>query len=195
MTKSEVENVAEEINTISSDYHLSYATHACERYNRFLHEKNIKKEIKELSEQLEEALQNNDSEKYGDLIEEKSMLKAFPRLSIYIDYVPNMQKGRITRHLGGKFIINLPESLMQSVMDEKGQYDIKELNRLRKMMAHEVGHLALHFEELYKIHSNFGSDELKGDYETQADCFADKLLELRRQRRDKMDRDGVFRQL
>lgn len=192
MEKRDIENVAEAINTISNTYHLSYATHACEKYNQTLYKKRKEEKNKELSDKIKEALANSSHESLSKLLKEKNEISSPERISIYIDYVANIEKGRITQHMGSKFIINMPKSLMLSVIGENGSYNVNALNQIRKMMAHELGHIALHFDKLYDTLSTNGSYDLTEEYEKEADWFAGKFLELRRNRRDKMNTDGVF---
>ena len=196
MEKRDVENVAEMINTISNNYHLSHATHACERFHQILYKAYSKERNEKLSKEIKEALNRKDKERIDVLLKniEQEEINISPRrIRIYIDYISVLSEnaGRVT-YIDGKYIINLPESLMLSVVNENSSYNIEAVNKLRKAMAHELGHIALHFGKLYNVNDLRGSLFLEDDCENEADWFAEKLLELRRKRNQKLHDDGII---
>lgn len=76
-------------------------------------------------------------------------------------------------------------------MDSNGDYNYDTIRKIRKLMSHELGHLALHTDELLQIDSMQGSKLIKdADREEEASYFGDKLLELRRIRNEKIYQDG-----
>ena len=52
-------------------------------------------------------------------------------------------------------------------------------------MAHELGHIMLHTDELLKIEGTQGSKDIsEGEKEEEARFFAEKILEMRTQRNE-----------
>jgi len=163
-----------EIKNISVRYPLSQAIFACEELiNAKLRDAN-KEKIQELKKQLSNV-SVTDTGQYTGIIKKINELRPSPsRINISIDYVKMMDRnaGRTIRlSLYNQFIIVIPEQLLQ---EQDGQQMIK------KIIAHELGHIVLHFDELSILEGTMGSNELKKDakLEMEANIFADELLIL-----------------
>ena len=92
------------------------------------------------------------------------------------------------------FVINLPKSLALRVFKDDGTYNYEVIQKIRKLMAHELGHLILHTDELLRIESTQGSKMLSTDEnEEEARYFADELINLRRERNDRFYKDKAYK--
>ncbi|MBD5459252.1 MAG: hypothetical protein HDR27_11855 [Lachnospiraceae bacterium] len=86
---------------------------------------------------------------------------------------------------------NYEAELEKKIFDENGNYNYEVIQKIRQLMAHELGHLILHTDELLHIDGTQGSklitDEEK---EEETDCFGKQLLHFRKERNEKIYRDG-----
>jgi hypothetical protein len=92
------------------------------------------------------------------------------RAFVVVDYLSKLTFEGARTYLGEGYIeMVLPDSLK------------KDISRLRKLVGHELGHLALHFDELVSLAPHtYGTEEIRDpEKEAQANRFADELIRLR----------------
>lgn len=191
--KIKIKEAAKRVTDCSEQFQLIHATYAC----RQLIIENLKKihyrKCKELKEKI--FTQFNQSASITDqLKKEKEILHneiANSKINIDVEYinVPDENVARVIK-IENAFVICLAKSLLESIFDSDGNYNYETIKKIRNLMAHELGHLVLHTEELMSYDTQ-GSLKIKSEEkEEEANYFKDELLELRRQRNEKMYKDG-----
>lgn len=185
MHQAEIKQKACEIHDLSLDYHLTHAIFACNKFNEDYLKKNGQDKVNSLKAEIENAMREKDFSKVTALMEQKNTLELV-RCRVFVDYIKmdDPDGGRVVK-AGDNLIISLPETLRDSTMDQTGRFVKDAVHNLRKIMAHEIGHIVLHFRELIKTDGLQGSRELSSDLEEEAALFAAKLLELRDARNKK----------
>lgn len=172
--KNEIKNLALEIDTFSEKYQLLHATVAIEKMFKDKMQLEYENEISEIRNLIS---MEKDNEKKDELCQRAKELKneSNKRIRITIDYSQHIESNsaRTTRTQNNIFMILLPKSL-ESIRDNTGQIDFNRLKNLRKLMAHEIGHIALHS-------GIFGNQIPKNRdvEEEEANFFADTLIDLR----------------
>ena len=181
----EAKDRAKQVFTLSLNYHLSHAVFACNKIVEDILKRHSQKKIESLKMELQKAEENNDATKIAKII---SDIQYFSRpFRIYVEYVPEMdiEGGRVVRlPPTNQFIISLPEKLLKNSWNKDGSYNTDGIRTLRHRMAHELGHIALHIEELLKDDGTQGSISLTDNAEDEADIFAAELLRLRHERNE-----------
>jgi Zn-dependent peptidase ImmA (M78 family) len=99
--------------------------------------------------------------------------------------------GRVVK-AENKLIISLPKTLIENSRNKDGSYNENGVKKIREIMAHELGHIALHTDELLKINTLRGSKDLDKNLEKEALWFSEKLLRLRHERNQKMAQCDSF---
>jgi hypothetical protein len=117
---------------------------------------------------------------------------------IYIEYFDeeNTARARVV-HLtvSNQFIIYLPIALLHQSMNKDGSYNISAVKKLRRLTAHELGHIALQTKELLEDESTQGTILLSnGDTEREADFFAEELLRFRREWNKRLFESGNWKE-
>lgn len=189
MTKGEVCKVAAQVSDVSLDYHF---THAAFAGNKML-EDNFKerhhKEVSLIKKELKVACQKNDTAEIDRLIEREKYLRP-PKHRIFVDYI-KFDKAYSLRAVArvvkakDRFIITLPKSLIDGTRGADGSYkpDPGNVQTLRRLMAHELGHIILHTDRLLSIDGIEGTREIvEKELEREADWFAEELMRLRLER-------------
>ena len=193
MQLKDVKNKARQIFTLSLNYHLSHAVFACNKTVEDILKRHSQEKIETLKKDLQKAEENNDTVKIAEIV---SNIQYFSRpFRIYVEYVPEMdiEGGRVVRlPSSNQLIISLPEKLLKKSCNKDGSYNADGIRTLRKRMAHELGHIALHIEELLIDDSTQGSISLTDNAEVEADIFADELLRLRHERNEKLYKSGGY---
>ena len=172
--KQEIEKIARSIDRFSEKYQLSHATVAIERMYKDEMQAMFAEEYASLRQQIQEA---TDSDAQTVLAQKVQELKkeSNRRINISVEYTDKMEENcsRTMRTQNDTFLISLPKCLTV-FRDDDDKLDYCRLSRLRKLMAHELGHIVLHCD-LFKNHS-FSCEK---DREDEANCFAECLLKLR----------------
>lgn len=89
------------------------------------------------------------------------------------------------------FVINLSQDLKEKIFTESGDYNYNVIQKIRKLRAHEIGHLILHTNDLLNIEGTQGSKLITdSEKEEEADFFGEQLLSLRKDRNKKIHLDG-----
>jgi hypothetical protein len=186
------------VNDISRHYHLSHAVFACNKILESEFKDYLETKTAKLRERLLAAEKSNDQDRIAEILRDTDRLKRPFR--IYVDYFgysddENMVRARAV-HLAdsNQFVIYLPKALLDKSINEARTYNADVVKRLRRLMAHELGHIILHTKELLDDQGTQGSTLLSGnaDTEREADIFADELLHLRRERNGGLFTTGIW---
>lgn len=191
--KEEIQQKAMEVSRKSEQFQLIHATYACQMLIKQIVMDDYVKQYKFLSERIEEKMLKGAN--FEKEIEEKARLEVLiKQRSFHIDvaYIETSSDdaARVVK-INNAFVINLSKSLAEHIFDSNGDYNYDIIRQIRKLMSHELGHLALHTNELLQIDSTQGSKLIDDDEkENEADCFGEELLELRKLRNEKIYHDG-----
>lgn len=189
-TEEYIKNLAAEVNKISEKYQLIHATFAIEKLIEDKLRENVNAEIAEIRNQL--ALET-DKDVQDRLFKQVQELKTDvgSKVRIIVEYLPQIEddNARLTRSSRNTFLIFLPKSL-ENVRRSDGTIDFERMGRLRKLMAHELGHIILHTDILCPKEDL--TDEEK---ETQAELFAVTLIELRKERNEEIYSNAHYKEI
>lgn len=194
--KKVIRDKVEELTKESEQYQLIHATYAARTMIKSLVMKYYKARYEELLERISnkiEAGNNIESE-----LQEKAELESRTKqrsFHIDVEYIETRtdDMARVIK-IENSFVINLPRSLADRIFKENGEYDYDVIHKIRELMAHELGHLILHTDELLYIEGTQGSKELTDeDYEDEARYFANELIECRRERNKKFYEDKAYK--
>lgn len=191
--EKEIKAKAKEINDFSEQFQLIHATYATQEY--------IKNIVKDFYQQKLCELQNRISQKIEKELDTDKEFKEKKRLEetikrnkfdISIGYI-NVSDSDIARvvKIGNSFTIYLASSLKDSIFSDNKEFNYDVIQKIRKLMAHELGHLVLHTKELLLEDGLQGSLNIcNNDKEKEADIFGKELLKLRKERNKKIKDDG-----
>lgn len=191
--RSEIRQKALDVTKASEKFQLSHATYACQAIIRDLVIDSFKAKYDDLSEQIGDRIRHELD--YDEQLEERNRLEMLIRqksFSIDVAYIETTSEdaARVIK-LDNAFVINLSKDLERNIFDKDGNYNYDVIRKIRHLMAHELGHLILHTDELLNIDGTQGSklinDEEKED---EASCFGEHLIELRKERNAKIYHDG-----
>lgn len=186
---------ASEITHSSEQYQLIHATYAARSMIKGMVMNYYKKRYDELSSSIAERLRKGLN--IENQLKEKVELDALAKRSSFhvdVEYIDTKTEdmARVIR-IENAFVINLPRTLAERIFDSNGDYDYEVIQKIRKLMAHELGHLILHTDELLRIDGTQGSRDLTDDEEeAEADYFGSMLIKLRRQRNEKFYQDKAY---
>jgi len=181
LTEKDIKTKAADVNKISLDYHLTHAVFACDRLLADEFKKIEGEKTKELNKELQDAYRKKDDIAIARAMEKTKTL-SLKKYHIFVDYIDMPpDAGRVVK-AENKLIISLPKKLATDARQEDGTFKQGGVQKLRKVMAHELGHVVLHTDALINTDSLNGSSELKGTEEKEADIFAEELLRLRHER-------------
>lgn len=194
--KKEIRDKAKEITTASEKFQLIHATYAARSMIKDMVMDYYKGKYKELAERIHDRMKRGlDIE--NEINEKNELMAKVKQNNFYIDveYIETRTEdmARVIK-IENAFVINLPKSLAKRIFDSDGNYNYDVIQKIRKLMAHELGHLILHTDELLHIEGTQGSIELSDDErEREATYFADELIQLRRERNDRFYRDKAYK--
>jgi Zn-dependent peptidase ImmA (M78 family) len=194
MVPADVKTAAKKLNDMSLDYHLAHAVFACNKLVEDAFRRYSLAKIKKLKERLLSDETNNDVEKMVELKADIRLLERPFRISV--EYVTGMdaEGGRVIKlPESAQFVISLPKKLLDQSKTKDGFYNPDGVKTLRRLMAHELGHIALHIEELLEIDGTQGTKLLSDEAETGADIFAHELLQLRHERNERLYTTGLYK--
>lgn len=186
--RNEIRDKANNIIKSSDKYHFIHATYACQRMIKDMVSSFYKTECLKLSGKIREKTKNG-GEIPDDLNEEYERLMILAkegRAHIDVDFIDTSTEDEARAiKTTNAFVINLPKSLAERVTYENGSFNKEAVRKIRELMAHELGHIMLHTDELLKIEGTQGSKEIsEGEKEEEARFFAEKILEMRTQRNE-----------
>lgn len=191
--KNEICDIANKVSHTSEQYQLIHATYACQMMvKQTIMDEYIKK-YDELSKRIEEKICKG--LKYDqEQLEKEELDLLIKQRSFHIDvaYIETTSEdaARIVK-IDNAFVINLSKSLLIQIFNSDGSYNYAIIHKIRELMAHELGHIALHTKELFYIDSTQGSKLIMDPQkEEEADLFGEQLLELRKLRNKKVYQDG-----
>lgn len=195
--ENQIKAKAKEISDISEEYQMIHATHACQKLIEDKIRRGHKAQYDTLSKRIRDKIEKG--EEFEHEMKEKKRLEDIIRerkfyLDVaYLSSLSSENEARVVK-INNAFVIYLSRALANRVTrvtngQKKNDYEV--IRKIRHLMAHELGHLALHTDDLLKIDSLQGSklitDSVKED---EANCFGEELIELRKQRNKKIHDDG-----
>ncbi len=197
--QEEIRNLAAKVNSTSEMYQLIHAMFAIEKMFRDDSNRRYKADINQVWERLNQA--DISADEKATLVQQAKALKenANKKINILVDYIPQIQENsaRITWTQNNTFMIVLPKS-MERTRDTNGNINFEVLKTLRKLMAHELGHVVLHsgiFDPHGGEHNVHKQIEVNDISEEEADLFATELITLRRDRNEEIYKDGHYRDI
>lgn len=191
--KIEISDIAKDVSKVSEQYQLIHATYACQMLIKQIIMDEYTKKYDELSRRIEEKI--DAGAKYDKEQSEKEELDMLiKQRSFHIDvaYIETTSEdaARIVK-IDNAFVINLSKSLAKQIFNSDGSYNYAIIHKIRELMAHELGHIALHTRELFYIAGTQGSKIIiDPEKEEEADVFGKKLLEFRKLRNERVYQDG-----
>lgn len=180
--KREIYNQAKRVNDVSEEYQL---IHACFAVQKIINE-HINSLFQNKFDELRSRLlkEDLDSDGVAQVLQKKKELELEnrrKRINISIRYIESLVGFNATTTRVGtyknSFIISLPKEL-KHIRRSDGTFDYAKMKNLRKLMAHELGHILLHTDYI----NEDGIIDEDGNKEEESNYFADTVLELRRQR-------------
>lgn len=190
MTQEEVHDKAAEVSHISLDYHFTHAVFACNKLLEDDFKKKRKRETSKLNEDLKKAYRKKEELKIK-LLKNKIASLNLPKYRIFVDYVgfKDPDAARVVR-TENQLIISLHKSLCDNTKNDDGSYDPTAVQKLRYLMAHELGHIVLHTDTLISTEGTQGSkkiveeEDVAEKLEREASWFAEELVRLRLERNE-----------
>lgn len=181
-----IRDLAATVNTTSEMYQLIHAMYAIEKIFRDNSSNHYKTKVSQIWKDLDNPALSADER--ASLIQKAKVLRENfnKKISILVDYIPQIQENsaRITWTQNNTFMIVLPKS-MESTRGSDGKIDFEVLGALRKLMAHELGHVVLHsgmFDSPCDEQRGHKQIEINDISEEEAELFAEELISLRRVR-------------
>lgn len=160
---------AKAISDLSKQFYLSHTRDACENFLYSQLDDIYNSKINDIKHKIAEA----EGEKLDNLIEEKQNIEREikeTRFRIYIDYSDKISYARTVKINNGYEIVTPKPNpkCKESIMS------------VRKSIAHELGHLILHLEDLVCTHDTRGTKLIKDpSKEKEANEFADEIIRLK----------------
>lgn len=191
--KNDIRIKAQEISRKSEQFQMIHATYACQMLIKEIVMNDYVKKYDDLAERIEKKMLAGVG--YEKEIKEKEKLEyLINQRSFHIDvaYIETSSEdsARVIK-INNAFVINLSRTLAERIVDSNGEFNYDVIRKIRRLMSHELGHLALHTEELLQIESTQGSKLITDmEKEIEADYFSEELLDLRKQRNKKIHEDG-----
>jgi len=191
--KNEIREKAKEINDLSEQFQMVHATYATQEYIKSIVKDFYQKKLDDLKARIAEKIQKDLD--ITQELEEKEQLEVVikrNRAIINIDYIdiPDEKVARVVK-VDNAFTIYLAASLRDSIFTESHDYNYTTIQKIRELMAHELGHLTLHTKDLLLEDGTQGSITIEDDEkEAEANFFGEKLLDLRKERNKKIRCDG-----
>lgn len=179
------------------DYYLADVIMACESiiqkqvHELLAEEKNkIKDASKEELRRIKAGKEENTA-RYKELCQKEAQLDG-KVVHIYLEYLSGEQisdnSARVTFHKSN-FVIYINKSLLVNSLNADGSYN-ENIQNLMNNIAHEVGHITLHYRALINMRGTQGSAEIKDSRDTEADIFSNELIKLRKHRISRMLKNG-----
>lgn len=174
--QDEIIDLVKQINIDSEKYQLMHAIFAIE--NMF--QKKMQQDWQNEYNDIREKIKNTSNQDELEMLFEKARelnKESMHKVTIVVEYITNLEVGnaRISTTENRNFQITLPKD-MENIRNDDGTINMEALTALRKLMAHELGHVVLHSGILTDVEI----DDLNKGSEEEAEFFAEKLLELRR---------------
>lgn len=188
-----IEKKAKEISKVSEGFQLIHAAYASQAIIKEAFIECLKTKYEDLSERIiKKMLAHTD---YEAELKEKEQLEFLLQqkcFHIEVAYIETHSEdaARVIK-TETAFVINLSKDLKEKIFTESGDYNYNVIQKIRKLMAHEIGHLVLHTNDLLNIEGTQGSKLITdSEKEEEADFFGEQLLSLRKDRNKKIHLDG-----
>ena len=179
--------VAGIINDMAENYQVAHAVFATDRYiNELRRKAKLPEEVtREAKNRLLSCIRTPQQNNQREALEESHRIEnEYKKASIHItiSYITSFDENvsRVVR-LDNLYEICLARSLRDKI-NETGTPNVQIIQSLRKLVAHELGHLALHFDCIDEKSDLPGSRSMQGAHEKEANFFRDILLFLRKER-------------
>lgn len=191
---AEIQHLAGRINSTSEKYQLIHAMFAIEKIFRDNSNSRYKDAVRKVWNDLKNP--NLSADQKAGLMQQAKDLReeANKRIRILVDYIPQIKEdsARITQTQHNTFMIVLPKS-MECTRGADNKINFEVLGALRRLMAHELGHIVLHsglFDSYDEGSKERREIEITDVSEEEAEIFAGTLIDLRRDRnREIYDKD------
>lgn len=197
--ENRIRELAAQVNETSEMYQLIHAMFAIEKMYRDNSSNQYKAKVGHILDRLGNPALG--AEERENLVREAKNLREIysKKINILVDYIPQIQENsaRITWTQSNTFMIVLPKS-MESTRSADGKINFEVLAALRKLMAHELGHIVLHsglFDSPCDVQESHKQIEISDASEEEAELFADALISLRRNRNAEIYEDGRFKNI
>jgi hypothetical protein len=187
--KVSIKKKAKEVNDISLQYQLAHATFACNMLLEHDFDEYCKKRRSELNDKAKSA-SDEVLRSIRDQLEE--LEKPY---QIYIEYLDIPEDGarvvRVPLSNRNQLVIYLPRKILNDAVDPSTKWykNPEALKALREKTAHELGHIVLSTEKIFSSYGMYGTKDITGEEEDTAKIFAKTLLELRKERNEKIRKD------
>lgn len=185
--KTYISDLASKVDSFSEKYQVVHAAFAIEQMLRDRKQEQHDQEIEDLVSKIAITTDRDQSEELIEQVKEKKK-ENNTNCRIIISYVPYLNHGcaRIHRTSNDTFFIGISKSL-ECIRKPDNTIDFERLNRLRKLMAHELGHIVLHSGILDRdyLPSTEEEEELEANY------FAECLIKLRDTYNDELKSKSV----
>lgn len=184
--EDEIKARAKKVYDISFDYHLTHAVFGSDRLLVSDLVEGNKEKTAKLKNDLVAAYREKNTDKVNELMGNIKTLERTLKARkhhILIDYIKmdDAEGGRVIK-ANNTLVITLPRKLTESIMDDQGNLKAENIENVRKIMAHELGHIVLHTDLLPE--DNLAGSGVAGmsDVDWEAKVFADELLRLYKER-------------
>lgn len=182
-----IRKIAEEVNVSSEKYQLIHAMFAIEKKHKENQKEKYSEVFGEIRNKLCQPIDECEKEKLKKRVADVRA-ESSKNAKITVDYLTQIKYGcarTVSKAYDDGFVIMLPKS-MECIRDKDGKINFSELKKLRKLMAHELGHVTLHADSLRK------GEKMTDKQEAEADFFADALIELRRLRNEEIHKNNNY---
>jgi len=181
--KKEIIDRARKVYDISFDYHLTHAVFGGDKLLLLDLKGANETEVAKLREDLRIATRGKNDTQIKELMDKIKELKnnlKYRKYQILIDYIKmdDPDGGRAVK-ANNKLVISLPQKLTKDITDDEGRLQKDIVERVRDKMAHELGHIVLHTEQLP---SDLEPGNKLDHLDWEAEIFAKELLRLYRER-------------
>lgn len=183
MNSKDIKTKARQINEKSLNFHLPHAIFAVNAQLHDVFVTDAKARIAQLKDEIHKAQIAQDDKKIAQLYKEIGVLET-PH-QVYVQFIDMVEDGARVTKLENSLVISLSQRLAEKSMNNKGEYNVAIVQKLRKIIAHELGHIVLHTKDVLNMGGLQGTKDIRGkDKEQEADIFANELLLLRHERNE-----------
>lgn len=181
--KKEIIDRARKVYDISFDYHLTHAVFGGDKLLLLDLKGANEADVAKLRDDLRIAMREKNDAQIKGLMEKINELKKnlkYRKYQILIDYIKmdDADGGRAVK-ANNKLVISLPQKITKDIKDDEGRLQKNIVEKVRDKMAHELGHIVLHTEQLP---SDLEPGNKLDHLDWEAEIFAKELLGLYRER-------------
>jgi len=183
----DIKAIAKKVYNISFDYHLVHAVFGSDGLLFINRKENYKDQLIEINKKLQAAKRENNTGLETELkAEAEELLRNIKKRKYYIlvDYVAlnDLDGGRVV-NLDNNLHIQLSQKLTENIREKAaGELQKETVENIQNIMAHELGHIVLHAEQLPSSNLQGSYNETLKDVDWEAQVFATELLHLYRKK-------------